>query len=62
MKNPTTDLVSATIVAPHGDIAEAYATTALCLGKEKAQLFLDEKQVRYALITKDGNITSTIPL
>lgn len=60
LENPASNLVSATIIADHGDTAEAYATTAICLGKEKAQVFLDEKGVRYALITKDGRVTSTI--
>ena len=60
LENPASNLVSATIIADHGDTAEAYATTAICLGKEKAQVFLDEKGVRYALITKDGKVTSTI--
>jgi|JI8StandDraft_1071087.scaffolds.fasta_scaffold38554_2 thiamine biosynthesis lipoprotein len=60
LANPTTDIISATIIAPHGDIAEAYATTAICLGIEKAQVFLEEKSVRYALIGKDGKVTSTI--
>lgn len=60
LENPASNLVSATIIADHGDTAEAYATTAICLGKEKAQVFLNERGVRYALITKDGRVTSTI--
>lgn len=60
LANPETDLVSATVIAPHGCLAEAYATVAICLGKEKAVELLDKKHFRYVLINKDGVLFKNI--
>ncbi|MDQ5883384.1 MAG: FAD:protein transferase [Patescibacteria group bacterium] len=54
LTNPTTDLVSATVIAPHGYLAEAYATVSICLGLQNATKILDEKRFRYVLINTDG--------
>ncbi len=56
LDNPETDLVSATVIAPHGHIAEAYATVAICLGQREAIKLLDRKHFRYILINKDGQV------
>lgn len=56
LSNPETDLVSATVIAPHGCLAEAYATVAICLGQEKAIELLDKKRFRYVLINKKGDV------
>lgn len=54
------DLCSVSIISDHGYIADAYATTSFILGLEKAIEFLDEKEIKYILITNSGNkITNT---
>lgn len=60
LENPRTDLVSATVIAPHGHVAEAYATVCICLGAEKAETLLDEKGFRYILIAGDGRVLKNI--
>ncbi len=56
LDNPDTDLISATVIAPHGAMAEAYATVAICIGKERATELLDKKHFRYILIDKNGRV------
>lgn len=60
LNNPDTDVVSATVVAPHGAIAEAYATVAVCLGLQSAIKLLDKKHFRYVLIDKNGGVHKNI--
>lgn len=55
--NPETDIVSATVCAPTGHEAEAFATTALVLGSEQAVPLLEEEGFSYALIHSDGTLT-----
>ncbi len=55
-ENPITDLISATVIAPHGHLAEAYATVAICLGLEAATRLLDKIRFRYVLITANGAV------
>lgn len=59
-KNPKTELVSATIISPHGHLSEAFATSALCLSKDASEKFLKEKDVSYLLITNSGEILTNI--
>ncbi len=56
LENPDTDLVSATVIAPHGCLAEAYATVSICLGKNSAMELLEKRHFRYVLITKSGHV------
>lgn len=57
--NPVTDLVSATVIAPHGHVAEAYATVAICLGLEAAAKLLDRARLRYVLIAANGIVRNS---
>jgi len=54
IKNPESDLVSATIISEHGHEADAYATVAIVLGSEKAAHLLEQHGLAYVFITKDG--------
>ncbi len=54
--NPETDLVSATVVAPHGYLADAYATVAIALGALRGASFLNEHGLAWSFINNDGTI------
>lgn len=60
LQSSETDIVSATVVAPHGSLAEAYATVAICLGLDGARKLLDKKHFRYVLIDKNGWVHKNI--
>jgi thiamine biosynthesis lipoprotein len=53
-ENPLSDIVSATVLHAHGYKADAYATVAVALGSAAAPTFLDERDITYVLITRDG--------
>lgn len=57
MKNPETEILSATVVARTGAESDALATAVLILGIEKGEKLLEENGCEYCLITKEGNIT-----
>lgn len=59
-QNPDTDILSATVVAPSGADADAYATTALVLGLEEGAQFLEAHGCDYCLIKTDGSLLSSI--
>ena len=53
-KPVTHNLASASVLADDCMTADAYATAALVLGKDKAAALLDELDMQYHLITRDG--------
>ncbi len=55
VRNPATDVVSATVLAATGHEAEGYATAALVLGMESAAHLLGERGAEYFLIRSDGS-------
>lgn len=55
-ENPDSDLVSASIIAKDGSVSDAFATTAIILGTQKAQKFLEKHPVQYILIKDNGTI------
>ncbi len=54
-KNPSSDIVSATVISPEGYRADAYATVALILGSQKASALLTRKGLPFVFITKTGD-------
>ncbi len=59
-QNPTSDLVSATIIAEHGHEADAYATVAIVMGSERASRLLRERGLSYVFITHEGKTIMNI--
>lgn len=59
-KNPDTDILSVTVLAPSGADADAYATAALVLGSDKGAQLLQARGYDYCLITTDGTLLSTL--
>ncbi|HRH24098.1 MAG TPA: FAD:protein FMN transferase [Candidatus Paceibacterota bacterium] len=55
-KNPVTDIVSATVIAPSGAEADAFATVALVAGVQAAECLLEEEGYEYCFITTNGSI------
>jgi thiamine biosynthesis lipoprotein len=55
MRNPDSDIVSSSIIGTDGGTTEAYAKVFLSLG-EKALHVLQEKNIVFALIKKDGSV------
>jgi thiamine biosynthesis lipoprotein len=58
-ENPTTDIMSATVVLPDGYRADAYATVAVVLGSRRARRFLSERGAHYVCITDEGGVESS---
>lgn len=54
------DLISATVLHARGDYADAYATTAMVLGRAKSEAWLHDQHVNYVLITNDGTVVSNM--
>lgn len=54
MQNPVTDIISATVLSPHGYEADAYATVATILGSVHGSSFLRDHNLDHYLILKDG--------
>ncbi len=59
-RNPTTKLVSASVILPDGARSDAFATVAIILGTTKAEQFLTKHDARFLLITTDGTITKNM--
>ena len=55
------NIISASIIGNDGSESDAWATLAIILGSEKAQEFLNKKNKKYILITKNGNIIHNLP-
>ncbi len=62
--NPQTDLISATVIAPRGCDADAFATVAFILGSREGARVLDANGFHYYFIRKDGSTlrSSAFPL
>lgn len=56
MKNPETEILSATVIARTAAESDALATAVLILGIEKGENLLEENGCEYCLITKEGNL------
>ena len=56
MRNPESDILSASVIGTDGGKTEAYAKVFINLG-EKAMTVLPEKDIQFVLISKDGLIT-----
>ena len=56
MKNPETEILSATVIARTAAESDALATAVLILGIEKGEKLLEENGCEYCLIAKDGSI------
>ncbi|HWU24150.1 MAG TPA: FAD:protein FMN transferase [Candidatus Paceibacterota bacterium] len=56
-KNPETEILSATVIAPTGAGSDAFATAALILGPEAGAAFLEKNGCEYCFIHKDGTHT-----
>ena len=57
--NPVTDLISATVIAPHGADAEAYSTASIVLGSVRAKKLLESQGLEYAFVKRDGTVVSS---
>lgn len=55
-QNPTSDLISATVIAPKGREADAFATAAIVLGSVEGGRLLDELGLSYCFIRTDGTV------
>lgn len=55
-KNPETEIVSATVIAPTGAESDAFATAALILGTVAGETLLNENGCEYCFIGKDGGL------
>jgi thiamine biosynthesis lipoprotein len=58
-RQSTTDLATATVIAPNGWAAEAHATGALLAGSEGALRYLAEHQLDGITVALDGSVRST---
>lgn len=56
MQNPDTQIHSATVIAPRGGDADAFATVALVLGVEEGARALDTEGFQYCFVLTDGRI------
>lgn len=56
-KNPETEILSATVIAPTGAGSDAFATAALILGPEAGAALLEKNGCEYCFIHKDGSRT-----
>ena len=55
-RNPDSDIVSATVIAPRGYEADGFATVAVSLGSGKAPQFLNTLGFQFYLITNTGDV------
>lgn len=58
-KNPRTDVLSVTVVAPRGATADAYATAAFVLGSDAGAELLNAHDYEYCFIRTDGAVVSS---
>lgn len=56
IKNPDTQILSATVIAPTGAESDALATAALVLGIEAGQKLLEQNGCEYCFIAKDNSL------
>lgn len=57
VRNPMTEIISATVIARTGAESDAYATAALVLGADAGEKILERKGCEYCFIRTDGSIT-----
>jgi len=50
------DLLSATVIGENGALADAYATSAIVMGSEKARIFFSSKEISFVIINKQGEV------
>lgn len=64
IQNPSTEILSATVIARTGAASDALATAALILGIEKGEHLLEENGCEYCFIAKDGRriLSGAFPL
>ena len=60
MKNPTSDIVSASVIYKDGAVAEAYATLFVVKGFEEAKTIIDTTSCTYWLVQSDGEVLTNI--
>lgn len=58
-KNPDTDAISTTVIAPKGYEADGFATAGLVLGTERGAELLLSEGFHYLFVRKDGSLVST---
>lgn len=60
INNPTTDIISASIIHPEGALAEAYATTAIVSGIKELEKISSQENFNYFVIKTDGTTLTNI--
>ncbi len=58
--NPDSTIISASVIAGDGSVAEAYAKVFLSVGEEEAQKILKGEKLSYILIKADGEVIKHI--
>ena len=59
-RNPSPDIISASVIHPDGARTDAYATAAIIMGHAKAVQFLSHAQCNFVLIAQDGTVTQNV--
>ena len=60
MSNPSTDIVSASVIHPDGATAEAYATLILVSGLKRAKLLTNINDYQYFIVKQSGEVLTNI--